>query len=124
LNPTASTTPRLFSLVSAPVLTKYIGVGAIALAKLELFVYRALRTLQGSLAYTPTYWIPARLINTFGSDVDDATMPLFVSSFKGYMTALSAMLSHQSQMVWFRWLYVGWSRYMWTNAWEEIRDFS
>jgi len=121
LNSTSySTTPRLFSLTSASVLTKYVGVGAVALAKVELFVYRGLRKLRGFLAYTASYRNP----RTLSSETSDPTFPIFISGFGYYLTALLAMLSHHSQMVWFRWLYVGCSRYMWTNTWAEIRDFS
>jgi N-acetylglucosaminylphosphatidylinositol deacetylase len=38
----------------------------------------------------------------------------------GYFTALRAMREHWSQLVWFRWLYVSFSRYMWVNEWVEI----
>ncbi|KAF8755656.1 GlcNAc-PI de-N-acetylase [Rhizoctonia solani] len=44
---------------------------------------------------------------------------VFVSGVQGYLTALSAMKQHWTQLVWFRWLYVGWSRYMWVN---ELRE--
>ena len=122
LNTTSSsTTPRLFSLVSAPIFTKYIGVGAVALAKIEFLVYHGLKTLQDFLAYNTSYWIPTQLTSTIISNAND---PLFISGFAEYLTSLSAMLSHHSQMVWFRWLYIGWSRYMWINTWEEIQNFS
>ena len=38
------------------------------------------------------------------------------STAKGYGTALEAMMKHESQLVWFRWLYVGASKYMWSNT--------
>ncbi|QRW23306.1 carbohydrate esterase family 14 protein [Rhizoctonia solani] len=44
---------------------------------------------------------------------------IFASGIEGYLTALSAMNQHWTQLVWFRWLYVGWSRYMWVN---ELRE--
>ncbi|KAF8675053.1 type-B carboxylesterase lipase family [Rhizoctonia solani] len=44
---------------------------------------------------------------------------VFASGIEGYLTALSAMKQHWTQLVWFRWLYVGWSRYMWVN---ELRE--
>jgi len=45
----------------------------------------------------------------------------FISGLEGYATALRAMLRHRSQLVWFRWLYVAFSRYMWVNEWVEIQ---
>ncbi|KIJ39032.1 hypothetical protein M422DRAFT_258186 [Sphaerobolus stellatus SS14] len=46
--------------------------------------------------------------------------PVFVAGFKGYRTALQAMYQHWSQLVWFRWLYVLFSRYMWVNEWLPV----
>lgn len=39
----------------------------------------------------------------------------FVAGIHEYVTALRAMVQHRSQLVWFRWLYVFFSRYMWVN---------
>ncbi|KAI9063770.1 LmbE-like protein [Trametes sanguinea] len=44
---------------------------------------------------------------------------LAVSGWEGYARALRAMMQHRSQLVWFRWLYVSFSRYMWVNEWVE-----
>ncbi|TDL22695.1 LmbE-like protein [Rickenella mellea] len=44
----------------------------------------------------------------------------FISGVRDYSRALTAMMRHQSQFVWFRWLYVAFSRYMWLNDWVEI----
>lgn len=44
----------------------------------------------------------------------------YVSSIGGYINALRAMQHHQSQLVWFRWLYVLFSTYMWVNEWEVV----
>ena len=93
LNSTLSTIPRLFSLVSASLLTKYTGFTSLAIGGL-----------------------PNRIVNRDA----DAAIPIFLLGFQEYMTALTAMMAHSSQMVWFRWLYVGWSRYMWTNSWELV----
>jgi N-acetylglucosaminylphosphatidylinositol deacetylase len=38
------------------------------------------------------------------------------STIEGYKLALEAMMRHKSQLVWFRWLYVGASKYMWSNT--------
>ena len=43
-----------------------------------------------------------------------------LASISQYVEALIAMLQHESQLVWFRWLYVFWSRYMWVNEWIEV----
>ncbi|KAL7416447.1 putative deacetylase LmbE-like domain-containing protein [Mrakia frigida] len=40
--------------------------------------------------------------------------------WEGYWKGVSAMLEHGSQMRWFRWGYVGTSRYMWGGEWVLI----
>ncbi|ORZ09219.1 putative deacetylase LmbE-like domain-containing protein [Absidia repens] len=44
----------------------------------------------------------------------------FVSPPIGYLQAHKAMRQHQSQLVWFRWLYVTFSRYMFINELEMV----
>lgn len=44
---------------------------------------------------------------------------IFVSNWESYKKARNAMLKHQSQMVWFRWLYITMSRYMVINVLEK-----
>ena len=41
---------------------------------------------------------------------------IITSTVAGYLEALGAMKEHDSQLVWFRWLYVGASKYMWSNT--------
>jgi len=43
-----------------------------------------------------------------------------VSGARQYTQALRAMMKHWSQLVWFRWLYISFSRYMWINEWEHV----
>jgi len=38
---------------------------------------------------------------------------------EGYLQALRAMRQHRSQLLWFRYLYILFSRYMYINEWEE-----
>ena len=42
---------------------------------------------------------------------------VYTSSPSDYVIGVRAMLAHKSQLVWFRWLYITFSRYMWTNEW-------
>ncbi|KAH7345586.1 putative deacetylase LmbE-like domain-containing protein [Rhizoctonia solani] len=50
----------------------------------------------------------------------DSRGVVFISGIEGYVTALKAMKQHWTQLVWFRWLYVGWSRYMWVNELRQV----
>lgn len=91
--------PRLYSLITVPLIHKYIGPAASLLAKFDV---------------------------KFAALFDDSTranihkIPVFVSGAGDWWTAVQAMLEHKSQMVWFRWLYVAFSRYMWVNEWIEV----
>ncbi|KAG2069107.1 LmbE-like protein [Suillus decipiens] len=90
--------PRLFSLVTVPVLPKYAGLPSAILARLGV-------VSQAFLAFEPT--------------VD--SLPVFISGIPDYLTTVKAILAHDSQMVWFRYLYMTFSRYMWVNEWVEFR---
>jgi hypothetical protein len=46
--------------------------------------------------------------------------PVIVAGIKEYRRTVIAALQHQSQRVWFRWLYMAFSQYMWINEWERI----
>lgn len=50
-----------------------------------------------------------------------ATAGTYSSNLAGYLTALRAMRKHRSQLVWFRWLYLIFSRYMWVNDWVPLK---
>jgi len=43
----------------------------------------------------------------------------FVSNIAHVFKSISSMLRHQSQMVWFRWLYIFFSRYMFFNTYHQ-----
>lgn len=90
--------PRIFTLVSVPLESKYMGIIAPFVAKLVVHLRHAL---------------PAKLLPLRGRTI-------FVSGINEYLTSLHAMRQHQSQLVWFRWLYVLFSRYMWVNEWVEF----
>jgi len=92
---------KAYSLITVPLAHKYIGTFAPLLAKLDI----GFAQLLGILG----------LVDGGGMPV-----PVFVSGISEYLTALKAMRKHESQLVWFRWLYVSFSRYMWVNEWVEI----
>ena len=92
--------PRLYALITVPLVPKYVGPLAALLAKADL-----------------TF---AALLRRWGVDYPQQNMPVFVAGAGQYQTALRAMMQHQSQLVWFRWLYVAFSRYMWVNEWVRV----
>lgn len=89
--------PRLFSLATVPVLPKYTGMPSALIARLG-YVSRAFS------AFDPTM-----------------ESPVFISGIPDYLTTVRAILAHDSQMVWFRYLYMTFSRYMWVNEWAEFK---
>ncbi|TFK26578.1 N-acetylglucosaminylphosphatidylinositoldeacety la se [Coprinopsis marcescibilis] len=95
--------PRLFTLVTVPPIVKYSSVLAPALAKLDIHLSKVLKRVEVSLP-----------------PPQQAPMPVFISGVSQYKRGFKAMLAHKSQLVWFRWLYLLFSRYMWVNEWVEI----
>ncbi|CCL99213.1 uncharacterized protein FIBRA_01228 [Fibroporia radiculosa] len=115
---TSAAVPRLFTLVSAPLLRKYTGPLAAIIAKARGFLFDTwgrINNFPHSGADSGTVQPPQ-----IGSAADARTTSVFVSSVTEYTRALRAMTEHRSQLVWFRWLYVAFSRYMWVNEWVEV----
>lgn len=106
-------TPRLYVLVTIPIFTKYTSVISPLLTKFDLLLARVLNNL----------------INFIGKDsamkhdpqANARGIPVFVSGVPEYLRMLHAMRMHQSQLIWFRWLYMLFSRYMWVNEWSEVK---
>lgn len=94
-----------YSLKSKPIIIKYTGILAPMLIKLKITCFRVLDTLVNG---------------TNGSDLAFSVRPVFVAGIKEYRRTVIAALRHQSQRVWFRWLYMSFSQYMWVNEWERI----
>ena len=90
---------RLFTLVTVPLREKYLGVLSPLLSKVSIAFSRTLRD------------------PSVGGGAETAVA---VSGVWGYARAHRAMREHWSQLVWFRWLYVSFSRYMWVNEWVEL----
>ncbi|KAJ7584858.1 LmbE-like protein [Mycena floridula] len=118
LSTCTSSCPKVYNLISAPLSAKYIGILAPSLAKLDLYTIRLLYLLED---------LAARVLVLVGGAPPmakkqraDEMMPVFVAGFADYILALKAMLKHNSQLVWFRWLYVAFSRYMWVNEWVAV----
>jgi len=109
--PWTSKTPRLFTLVSVPVVHKYIGPTSALLARWDL-------TIQSLFDWGSAILAGGRPEKPHQSQ---PRLAVFVSGFKEYRAALRAMMQHHSQLVWFRWLYVAFSRYMWVNEWVEAK---
>jgi len=93
--------PRAYALRTTSILSKYIGQAA--------GIWE--RSIRVACVFVEDF------AGEFCGSKEKVT---FVSGIEGYVTALRAMMQHRTQLVWFRWLYVLFSRYMWVNDWEEI----
>ncbi|KAJ7176658.1 LmbE-like protein [Mycena filopes] len=109
---------RLYTLTTTPLPMKYIGILAPSLAKFGRYANDLLHFLEVQL--TPLM-AALGLSTTPKTSIPPATMPIFVSGINEYWVALQAMRAHPSQLEWFRWLYVMFSRYMWVNEWNEVK---
>ena len=96
--------PKVYSLVTASLLSKYTGVFGGVFARFSLWLKIIVKGLPG--------------VNLFTGGLEP--MPIFISGAEQYIRGLSAMKQHWSQMVWFRWLNVFFSRYMWVNEWQVV----
>lgn len=72
------------------------------------------------LQSVPLWWKylgPFSLIMDYylGGDTTD----VYVSDLSEYVLIILAMLRHRSQLVWFRYLYLAFSRYLWINTFSQ-----
>jgi len=117
----AASRPRLFTLITVPLSGKYASGLASVMAKYDLYSAKLFQRFEHLvLVLLEKYeFVPA------GSAAAPAErkniLPVFISGAPQYARALAAMRAHASQLVWFRWLYVLFSRYMWINEWAEVR---
>ena len=105
---------RLFTLVSVPLIQKYTGPWAALLSRAGSLVGRRQIPTQTPVSHEEGS------MGKGGEQWGARTGPTFVADLREYVTALRAMRQHRSQLVWFRWLYVAFSRYMWVNDWVEV----
>ncbi|KDQ58798.1 hypothetical protein JAAARDRAFT_193318 [Jaapia argillacea MUCL 33604] len=107
LSSTSTPTPlQAYSLITVPLHLKYLSF---------------LTTLQPRItSFFPPSSIPNDVEAQRPNQKVKTETVVFISGIRQYFTALNAMMQHRSQLVWFRWLYVAFSRYMWVNEWVEI----
>jgi N-acetylglucosaminylphosphatidylinositol deacetylase len=113
-------------LITVPLSIKYISILAPLLAKYDLYVAQILHYISSMLESRISTSGPEPRENGLELPMskehpDSEPMSVFVSGTTEYLTALRAMKEHWSQLVWFRWLNVMFSRYMWVNEWIEVK---
>jgi N-acetylglucosaminylphosphatidylinositol deacetylase len=125
--------PKLYMLITVPLSIKYVSILAPLVAKFDLNSMKFLHYFEdrlaelGVLEYVDRFRF-AGTSSSFSASAEEGgrvgnrgnPMPVFVAGIYDYLTALRAMREHWSQLVWFRWLNVLFSRYMWVNEWAEV----
>ncbi|PPQ70394.1 hypothetical protein CVT24_013132 [Panaeolus cyanescens] len=118
--------PRLYSLVTSSLPTKYISLLAVPLAKVDIYSFNFFQKWEELILQAVTHYFPDLLTPPEGAPKrypkhpEASIRPVFVSGFPQFLQATTAMTTHESQMVWFRWLYILFSRYMWVNIWTPV----
>ncbi|KAI6040949.1 putative deacetylase LmbE-like domain-containing protein, partial [Pisolithus marmoratus] len=87
---------RVLGLLTIPVVPKYFGILAVPLARARIILS----------------WLIPRVLSP--------STAIFTSGFREYSIGSRAIRDHDSQMVWFRYLYMLFSSYLWVNEWVEI----
>ncbi|KAL1413111.1 N-acetylglucosaminyl-phosphatidylinositol de-N-acetylase [Vanrija albida] len=68
--------------------------------------------------YTSALWAAFYALRTWArveESADSGSALTFIASPSQYVQGVRAMLAHETQMVWFRWLYISFSQLMWVN---------
>ncbi|KAF4618513.1 hypothetical protein D9613_010010 [Agrocybe pediades] len=111
---------RLFSLVSSSLLVKYVSILTVPFHKLQIYSYRALQLYESKILDIIGIWFPDLLNPAIPRQPDANAMPMFISGYQQYQQALASMQAHESQLVWFRYLNVAFSTYLWVNSYLEV----
>ncbi|GJJ10472.1 hypothetical protein Clacol_004698 [Clathrus columnatus] len=111
---------RLFTLITTPLLPKYTGALAHLSSKMQYFLLKFLPSSAAGSVSSNLFSLSLPVSNNEKTETQDPNSIIFVSGLSSYAMAFRAMLQHRSQLVWFRWLYVLFSRYMWVNALVEV----
>lgn len=117
LSQTSSNPPRLFTLVTVPLAAKYVGILGSPIGKVVIYIFLATQKLEFLVMDILAKFYPRFSTNKRSVQ----SVSFFVSGYWEYLKAVQAMQAHKSQLVWFRWLYVAFSKYMWVNAWIEMK---
>jgi len=118
LSQTSSNPPHLFTLVTVPLIAKYVGILGSPIGKIVIYIFLVTQKLEFFVMDILAKFYPKLSTNkTRGVH----SISFFVSGYWEYLRALQAMQAHKSQLVWFRWLYVAFSKYMWVNVWIEMK---
>ncbi|KAJ4485807.1 LmbE-like protein [Lentinula aciculospora] len=114
--------PKFYVLITVPLSIKYVGILAPLVAKFDLYTINVLHSAEDYFAwFLKCFGYTSTTASPQGAKQNpEEALPVFVAGISDYFAALKAMCEHWSQLVWFRWLNVMFSRYMWVNEWAEV----
>jgi len=107
LTPSLHHRPRLWTLESVRLARKYSGVFNALSTKLVLAVGGSLQKVLQAMSFD----VPKPKV----------TRVTIVATPSQYVASVAAMRKHATQLVWFRYLYVSFSKYMWVNDLVEMQ---
>ncbi|KAJ3984828.1 LmbE-like protein [Lentinula detonsa] len=114
--------PKFYVLITVPLSIKYVGILAPLVAKFDIYAINILHSIKDRITWFLEYsGYTGTSHSSVGAKQNQELMPVYVSGISDYLVALQAMHQHWSQLVWFRWLNVMFSRYMWVNEWAEVK---
>jgi len=104
--------------VTVPLAAKYVSILAPPIGKIFIYSFLVAQKLEFLAINVLVEFYPK-----LAAKMTRGAQPVsfFVSGYWEYLHALQAMQAHKSQLVWFRWLYVAFSQYMWVNTWVEMK---
>jgi N-acetylglucosaminylphosphatidylinositol deacetylase len=104
--------------VTVPLAAKYVSILGSPIGKVAIYIFLVTQKLEFLVMDVLAKFHP-KLSTKKTRGVQSVSF--FVSGYWEYSKTLQAMQAHKSQLVWFRWLYVAFSKYMWVNVWIEMK---
>ncbi|KAJ2234174.1 hypothetical protein H4R99_002671 [Coemansia sp. RSA 1722] len=98
----------------------YMGVKHMALTAQRFKMHPLNVYVLESVGFARKYSSILDTIFAMGTFAVSRESQLFVADLQAYSTGVQAMMMHESQLVWFRKLYLAFSRYMFLNTYSKI----
>ncbi|KAJ1723565.1 hypothetical protein LPJ53_002088 [Coemansia erecta] len=98
----------------------YMGVKHMALTAQRFKVQPLNVYALESIGFARKYCSILDTIFALGSFLVSRESQMYVADMQAYSTGVQAMMMHESQLVWFRKLYLAFSRYMFINTYSKI----
>lgn len=104
--------------MTVPLAAKYVSILGSPIGTVAIYIFLVAQKLEFLVIEIFAKFHLKLSTNKTGSV---QSVSFFVSGYWEYLKTLQAMQAHKSQLVWFRWLYVAFSKYMWVNVWIEMK---